>query len=166
MTDHIINDRIRAEQLRVIDGEENLGVLSRAEALDRARSQGLDIILIAPQANPPVAKILDYNKFLYEERKRKSVAKARSKKSEVKELRLSPVIGEGDLVRTAERAKEFIKDGNRVKISIVLKGREAAYPHVAMEKIHRFTKELEGVAKLESEPKQMGNTIIVVYLSI
>lgn len=165
MQDHIINERIKATTLRVLDGEENLGVITKEEALSRARSKEKDLVLIAAEANPPVAKILDYQKFLYEEKKKKSAAKAKSKKSEVKELRLSATIGEGDLLKRAERAKEFIKDGNRVKISIILKGREMAYPDIALQKIKKFEKEVEDTARLEAEPKVMGKLIIAVFIA-
>lgn len=165
MQEHVINERIKALNLRVIDGEENLGVITRDEALNRARTKELDLVLIAAEANPPVAKILDYQKFLYEEKKKKSAAKVKSKKSEVKELRLSATIGEGDLVKRADRAKQFIKDGNRVKISIILKGREVAYPNIALEKIRRFETEVEDAAKLEDQPKVMGKLIIAVFIA-
>lgn len=165
MQEHIINERIRATTLRVIDGEENLGVITKDEALRRAHSKEKDLVLIAADANPPVAKILDYQKFLYEEKKKKSASKAKSKKSELKELRLSATIGEGDILKRADRAKEFIKDGNRVKISIILRGREAAYPDVAIEKIRKFEKEVEDAAKMEEEPKVLGKLITAVFIA-
>lgn len=164
MNQYIINERINAEKVLVLEGENNLGVMSKWDAVKLAREKELDLVLIAPQAIPPVAKILDFNKFLYEERKKKSTSKAKSKKSELKELRLSPTIGDGDLLRMAERAKEFIKEGNRVKASIFLKGRENAYPEIAIEKMGKFTKEMEDVAKVESAPKFMGNLVIAVYI--
>jgi translation initiation factor IF-3 len=163
MQQYFVNERIRATNLMVIHDGNNLGVLSKDEALKIAKEHELDLVLIAPQATPPVAKILDFSKFLYDERKKTSAAKAKSKKSEVKELRLSPNIGDGDLQKRAERAKEFISDGNKVKITVVLKGREAAYPHIAMEKVDKFTKELEDTARLENEVKRMGNMIVAVY---
>ena len=165
MQDHIINERIRATNLIVIDGSENLGLMSRDDALRYARSKEKDLVLIASNAAVPVAKVLEYNKFLYEEKKKKAAVKAKSKKSELKELRLSATIGEGDLTKRAERAVGFIKDGNRVKISILLQGREAAYPDIAMEKIRRFSTELEGIAKPESDPKIQGKLITVIYLA-
>ena len=165
MQGHIINEWIQFKTLRVIDGEENLGIISKEEALRIARSKETDLVIIAAEANPPVAKILDYSKFLYEEKKKKAATKAKSKKSEIKELRLSAKIGDGDLMKRAERTKGFIKDGNRVKISIFLKGREAAYPEIALEKIKKFTHEVEDTAKLEDEPKIQGKLITAVYLA-
>lgn len=163
MNIHQINERIKATQLRVIDENINLGVLNKEEALKIARSKELDLVLIADQAVPPVAKIMNYKKFLYEEKKKKSASKARSKKSEIKELRLSPTIGFGDLSKRAERAKEFINNGNRVKISIQLQGREMAYPEIGFEKIKLFEQQINDTAKLESEPKLMGKNIIALF---
>ena len=160
-----INEKIRAKELRVISDEgENLGVLPTQEALKLAREKELDLVLIAPAINPPVAKILEFNKFLYEERKKKSAAKTKSKKSELKELRFGPTTDEGDVSRLIYRAKEFIEDGNRVKISVVLRGRENLYPEIGFEKIKRVESDLSQIAKTESEPKKMGNTISMVFV--
>ena len=145
---------------------ENLGVMSTADALKLARENELDLVLISEQANPPVAKILEYNKFLYEERKKSSAVKAKAKKSELKEFVFGPTIGEGDITVRVERSKEFIKDGNRVKISVKLKGREAEYPALAFEKIERFSEELADVAKPENEPRRNGNIISATFSKI
>lgn len=153
--------------LRVItvDGE-NLGVLKTEEALRAAEERELDLVLITEGANPPVAKILDFNKFLYDERKKSSAAKAKSKKSELKEFVFGPTIGESDIQVRISRSREFLEDGNRVKITIKLKGREAQYPQLGFEKIERFTKELKDLAKPESAPRLMGNIINVTYVRI
>jgi translation initiation factor IF-3 len=164
MDNHIINERIRAQKLMVISEGKSLGVMSRDDALKLAMEKGLDLVLIAPTSEPPVAKILDYNKFLYEERKKKSQAKAHSKKSELKELRISSSMGEGDVKTRIERAKEFILEGNRVKVSAYLRGREAAYPEFVFEKFAKITKELEEVAKPEGDIKQNGKEISIVYV--
>jgi translation initiation factor IF-3 len=133
--------------------------MKREEALEVARKKDLDLVLVVPNANPPVAKIVDFAKFLYEEKKKESSAKAKSKKTEVKELRLSPTTGEGDIQRFVKRAKEFIEDGDKVKITVKMKGREAMFPDVAEEKIRKIEKELENVAKLENNPKRQGNIV-------
>ncbi|HLB51939.1 MAG TPA: translation initiation factor IF-3 [Patescibacteria group bacterium] len=162
-----MNERIRSPQLRVITGTgENLGVMSTADALKLAKEKELDLVLISEQANPPVAKILEYNKFLYEERKKTSAVKAKAKKSELKEFVFGPTIGEGDIAIRVERSKEFIKEGNRVKISVKLKGREAEYPDLGFEKIKRFQEELADVAKLESEPRRNGKIISATFCKI
>jgi len=149
--------------MRVITNDgENLGVISKQEALQIAGDRGLDLVLIGPNADPPVAKILDFTKFLYEEKKKKSGSKG--KKSELKELRFGPTTGEGDINRHIKRATEFIDDGNRVKINVVLKGREMMYPDLAFEKVNRIINELSEVARPEAETKQQGNSIFVIIV--
>ncbi len=122
------------------------------------------MVLIAEEAKPPVAKILDFNKFLYEERKKESAAKAKSKKSELKELRLSSTIGEGDLMQRVNRAKEFLSENNRVKFNLKLRGREFMNPKLAFEKVNRVLSELSEVGRAEEEPKVVNKSIIVVVL--
>ena len=139
---------------------ENLGVMNTTEALRLAREKELDLVLISEQANPPVAK------FLYEERKKSSAVKAKAKKSELKEFVFGPTIGESDIASRVERSKEFIKDGNRVKITVKLKGREGEYPQLGFEKIDRFREELSEAAKLESAPRRNGNIITATFCKI
>lgn len=131
--------------------------------MKKAQEAELDLIVVGPGATPPVAKILDFKKFLYEERKKKSTSKAKSKKTEIKELRLSPTIGIGDIRRLAERTKEFIEDGNRVKVTVAMKGRQAMFPEVAMQKIKAFETEVAEFAKMDDEPKKMGNIIKATF---
>lgn len=143
---------------------ENLGVMGTAEALKLAQQKGADLIVIAENAKPPVAKVLDFNKFLYDEKKKEAQSKARSKKSELKELWFGPAIGEGDLRIKAKRADEFLKEGHRVRLTVNMRGREQAYPQIGMEKIKWIEKELQGVGKLEREPEIKGNKIIAVLV--
>jgi translation initiation factor IF-3 len=165
-TYYITNEKIRARELRVIaDKGENLGVLSTQEALRIARERELDLVLIAPEVEPPVAKILDFKKFLYDERKRKSAAKAKVKKSEIKELKFGPSTGVGDMSHYIERAKEFIKEGNRVKITVVMRGREAMFPDIAFQKLKKFEDEVSDLAKSEAEPRRNGNMISEVLVA-
>lgn len=158
------NEQIKAEEIRLISAKgENLGVVKTREALDRAKEEELDLVLIVPNANPPVAKIVDFKKFLYEERKKASTARAKSKKTDIKEFWLSPSTGEGDIQRFIKRAREFILDGNKVKITVKMRGREAMFPEVAMEQIKRMGDGLSEIAKMESEPKRMGNMIWTIF---
>lgn len=160
-----LNNTIRAKELRVIGGEgENLGVIPTMEALKKAREQDLDLVVIAEGAKPPVAKILDFNKFLYEENKKSSAAKAKSKKSELKEFRLGPNIGEGDLQIRVKRAREFLEDGNRVKFTVQLRGREKAFPDVAIEKLEIIEKALADIAKTEGGIKKVPNDIRATFV--
>ncbi len=158
------NEQIKAEEIRLISAKgENLGVVKTREALDRAKEEELDLVLIVPNAKPPVAKIVDFKKFLYEERKKASTARAKSKKADIKEFWLSPSTGEGDIQRFIKRAREFILDGNKVKITVKMRGREAMFPEVAMGQIKRIEDGLSEIAKMENEPKRMGNMIWTIF---
>ena len=139
-------------------------MIKTGEAIQKARNEEMDLVLVVPNANPPVAKIVEFSKFLYEERKKASNAKAKSRKTDVKEFRLGPTTGEGDIQRFVKRAKEFIEDGDKVKITVKMRGREVMFPEVAFDKIKKIEKELVEVAKLESEPKRMGNMISGIFV--
>ncbi len=143
---------------------ENLGVMKTGEAIQKARDEEMDLVLVVPNANPPVAKIVEFSKFLYEERKKASTAKAKSKKTDVKEFRLGPTTGEGDIQRFVKRAKEFIENGDKVKITVKMRGREVMFPEIAYDQIKKIEKELVEVAKLENEPKRMGNMISGIFV--
>jgi len=143
---------------------ENLGVMETRKALQLAEEQELDVVVITENANPPVAKLVDFNKFLYAERKKQSDAKGKSKQTELKELRLSTTISEGDVKQRVNRAVEFLDEGNVVKVSLMMKGRQAMFPQVAQEKIAQFIKLLEPYAKVESATKRMGNTLSVTFV--
>lgn len=119
-------------------------------------------MVIAEGANPPVAKILDFNKFLYEENKKSSSTKG--KKSELKEFRFGPAIGEGDLQTRIRRARDFIIEKNQVKFTVQLKGRQAAYPQIATEKLQRVVEELSDVAKPDGEIKARGPFVFVTMI--
>jgi translation initiation factor IF-3 len=121
--------------------------------------------LIATELQPPVAKILDFNKFLYQENKKKSAAKAKSKRSELKEVRIGPSVGSGDVQRYLTRSKEWLADGNRVKVTVSMRGRENLFPEKAFEKIELFTQGLEEVAKPEDMPRRMGNMVSLVFIA-
>lgn len=114
-----INERIFASTLRVLDNEgKQIGVLSKAEALDKAKSENLDLVEIAPQAKPPVAKIIDFNKFLYQEEKKKREEKKKAKVSETKEVRLGPFMSDNDLSVMVKRAKDFLLAGDKVRLVV------------------------------------------------
>jgi len=129
-----------------------------------AIERGLDLIVVSPNAEPPVAKILDFKKFLYQERKEKTKAKIRSKKTDTKEIMFKPFTAEGDLNWQMARAKEWLTEGNRVKVWVAMKGRSASHPEISREKIQKFITELETVAKAEGSPEQKGNVISVLFI--
>jgi len=138
--------------------------MKKNEAIDLARKEEMDLVLMVPHANPPVTKIVDFTKFLYEEKKKASSAKSKSRKTDIKELRLGPTTGSGDIQRFVKRARDFIDDGDKVKITVKMKGREAMFPEVAVDKIKTIEKELIDVAKMENEPKRAGNIIWAIFV--
>lgn len=162
----LVNEKIRFAQLRVIGGSgENLGVMTREQALDEAVKKDLDLVVITESANPPVAKILDFNKFLYDSRKKEASARAKSKKSGLKELRFGPAIGDGDLMQRIERAREFLGNGHRVRFTVKLRGREQSHPEIGLERLNRAIKELEGSAKTEADVKRIGNMMTITLVA-
>ena len=119
-----INNQIKAPELRVLtDDEDNLGVLSFAEAIEKAKEAGLDLIEISPKANPPVAKIMDYGKFQYTESKKQKVAKSKAHTVEVKNIQIKVGTGDHDLGLKAKKSSEWLKEGHRIKIDLFLPGR-------------------------------------------
>ncbi len=114
---------------------------------------------------PPVAKVVDFNKYLYEEKRKSRAARVKSKKSEIKELRLTPMTSEGDIQRFAKRAKEFMAEGNKVKITVKMRGRQITHPEVAREKLKKVADEIAEVAKIEDEPKLMGGMLSAVFIA-
>lgn len=139
-------------------------MLKTEEALRIAQERKLDLVVISPNAVPPVAKILDFKKFLYQENKDKTKAKTRSKKSETKEIMFKPFTGEGDLNWQIGRAKAWLAEGNRVKVWVAMRGREVAHPEICFEKIDKFIGSLENEGKVESKPERKGNVVSVMFL--
>ena len=142
--------------MRVIGAQgEQIGVVSREEAINLARIAELDLVLIAPKAAPPVAKITDFKKFLYTQEKKLKEAKKGAKKSGVKDIQLSLFIGPADFDRMVNKGKEFIDDGNQVRLNLTLRGREAAKRDMALELMHKYIK-LMGDINISKEPRLEG----------
>lgn len=157
-----LNHRIEAPELRVIDAEGNqVGVLNKQDALRHAQSQSLDLVLIAERAQPPVAKIIDFKKFLYQEEKKAKEAKKGIKKSIVKDIKMSLFIGPADLDRLAEKGREFLEEGNQVRINLTLKGREVVKKDMGIELVKRFVGML-GEVNMAKEPRVEGRVIRAV----
>lgn len=156
---YFINYRIDSPTLRVLNEKgEQIGVLSKDEALKKAQEQGLDLVLIAPKANPPVAKIIDFKKFLYQEEKKAKEAKKGVKKSTTKDINLSLFIAEADFLRLVNKAKEFLNQGHQVRINLTLKGRENAKKPMAFELVNKFLDNL-GEINISKPPKLEGRVI-------
>ena len=157
-----LNFRIQATELRVIDTKgELLGVMSKDEALEKARAQGLDLVLIAQNAKPPVAKITDFKKFLYQEEKKLKEAKKGAKKSDVKDIKLSLFVSDHDKERFIKRTKEFLKDGHQVRLNLTLRGREIIKKPMAIVFLNDFISKLDEV-NVSKEPRVEGRVVRAV----
>ena len=159
----MINEQIRDREIRLIGSNGvQLGIMSAREAMKLAEEAELDLVKIAPNAKPPVCKIIDYGKYRYELARKEKEAKKKQKTVEVKEIRLSPNIDTNDLNTKVNAAKKFISKGNKVKITLRFRGREMA--HIAQSKhiLDDFAKEGEEVAVVEKAPKQEGRSISMV----
>ena len=152
------NDRIRATEVRVIGPEgTNLGVMTSRKALELAKKVGLDLIEVSPSARPPVCRILDFGKFLYEESKKAKDTKQASTK--LKEVKFRVGIGEHDFVTKLRRAEGFLDHGNKVKLTLQFRGRENEYRQLGFERVKLAAKELEGVASTDSDPRLVGRQV-------
>jgi len=157
---YLINERIPSDRLRVIDSEgKQLGILSKQEALAKAKALELDLVLVAPNAQPPVAKLIDYNKFLYQENKKER--KAKKSKSETKDINLSLFAAKNDFERLVRRGQEFINEGNQLRLNLVLRGRELTKVPMAIELINKFINQL-GKVKIVKPPKLEGTVVRAV----
>lgn len=157
------NDRIFAHTLRVLDIEgKQIGILSKQEALASAREQGLDLVEIAPLAKPPVAKIIDFKKFLYQEEKKKREEKRKAKVSETKEIRLGPFMSENDLAVSIKRCREFLEEGNKIRLVVKFKGRQVTHPEFGFNTIKKLTDQLSDISKIDREPHLEGKQMIAL----
>ncbi|TVR15785.1 MAG: translation initiation factor IF-3 [Planctomycetota bacterium] len=162
-----VNDKIRVSSVRLINAEgEQLGVVSIDDARRAAQEAELDLVEVAPNARPPVCRIMDYGKFLFEQQKKERAQKKRQASTDVKEIRLRPGTGKGDMEIKARHAREFIADGHKVGIQLQFRGRERAHPEIAIEVIDAFAKMLEDVAKMEQAPRQEGRRMNAVLAPI
>jgi len=153
----IMNDDIRVPEVRCnIDGGESLGVISIDEAMDKANELNLDIVLIAPDAKPPVAKIMDYGKYKYQKEKQLKEQRKNQVKIVVKEIKLSVKIAENDIAYKVKHAREFLEKGYHVKFRVFLKGREMAHPEAGKEVLLRVWPMVEDIAVMEKPPKFEG----------
>lgn len=158
-----INENIKAKEVRLIDENgENRGIVSIREALAIADDAGLDLIEISPQAVPPVCKVLDYGKYKYEVQKRKNEAKKNQKVVEIKELKLRPMIDTHDYEVKIKQAKKFIAQGNKVKFTMRYKGRELSANDMGREVLNNILEDLEGLIKVDSEPKLEGRQMMMI----
>ncbi len=159
---YTINFRITATNLRVVDDQSKfIGLLTKEVALRMAEEKGLDLVLIAPNAKPPVAKIIDFKKFLYQTEKKEKEAKKGIKKSIVKDLKVSLFIAVADLERMVKKGKLFLNDGNQVRLNLTLKGREIGKKQMAFDLLKKFIG-LLGEVNVSKEPRLEGRVIRAV----
>ena len=157
---HEINEEIIDKELRVIsDDGEQLGIMSAEEALKIAEEKELDLVKISPMAKPPVCKIMDYGKYRFEQAKREKEAKKNQRVMEVKEIRMSPSIGENDLQTKLKAALKFLADGDRVKVSIRFRGREMAHTNIGEQILRDFADKCSELANLDKQPKLEGRNM-------
>jgi translation initiation factor IF-3 len=156
----VLNDEIRAREVRCIgDDGTQYGIISRDEALEKAEELGLDLVLIAPDAKPPVCKIMDYGKFKYQQEKKKKEAKKKQKVIEVKEIKLSVKIAENDVAYKVKHAREFLEAGKHVKFRVFLRGREMANPEAGVAVLERVWPMVEDIASRDKAPNLEGRYV-------
>lgn len=159
----MINEQIRDKEVRLIGPNgDQLGIMSAKEAMFKAQEAGLDLVKIAPNAKPPVCKIIDYGKYKYELARKEKEARKKQKTIEIKEVRLSPNIDVNDMNTKANAARKFISKGDRVKVTLRFRGREMAHMHASKHVLDDFAELLSDVATVEKAPKVEGRSMTMV----
>jgi len=159
--EHRINDMIRVPEVRIVGDNSEPKVYSTREAQDLARSLNLDLVEISPNAKPPVCRIVDYNKFLYEKKKKEKEIKSKANKVEIKELRFTPNTDEHDIEFKAKHAEKFLEDGNKVKASLMFRGRSIVFKERGELLLLQFAKRLEEHATVEQLPLLEGKRMMM-----
>ncbi len=160
---HKINNRIDSRDVRLIDAEgNNVGVVPTRQAMIMAEEAGLDLVEISPDANPPVAKILDYGKFRFQEQKRLAEARKKQKVVELKEIKLRPMIDDHDYEVKMRAAKRFFEEGDKVKVTLRFRGREMDHQELGHKLLNKVKADTGEVAKVELEPRFEGRQIIMI----
>lgn len=159
----LLNDDIEAAEVRLVaaDGSQR-GVVPRAEALAEARQAGLDLVLVVADASPPVCKVMDYGKHLFELKKTKAAQRKKQKQIQVKEMKFRPGTEEGDYQVKLRNLKRFLEDGDKTKVSLRFRGREVVHPEIGMNLMTRIAADLDDLGSVESEPKFEGRQVIMV----
>ena len=158
-----INEQIKAKEVQLIDEEGNKrGSISIQEALDIAYEKKLDLVLVAPNAEPPVCKMMNYGKYKFEQAKKEKEARKKQKTTEVKEIRITPNIEQHDFEFKAKNARKFIEDGNKVKITVRFRGRELNYVKLGEETLNEFIDALADVSVVEKKPLLEGKNMFII----
>lgn len=160
--EHQINEEIRDKEVRLISNDgEQLGIVAIQKAQEIAVEKGMDLVKIAPQAKPPVCKIMDYGKFRFEQAKREKEARKNQRVVEIKEIRLTPNIDIGDLNTKLKNACRFLKDGDKVKVSVRFRGREVTHSSLGQDLLHRFAELCSECSTVEKQPKLEGRQMLM-----
>lgn len=160
---HLINEAIRAREVRLIGSNgDQLGIKPFREALQMAQDADLDLVNVAPQANPPVCRIMDYGKYRYEQSKREKEARKNQKIINIKEVRLSPSIEENDVQTKLKNIRKFLEQGDKVKLSIRFRGREITHQQIGRKILDRIAVEIKEIADVERAPKLEGRQMIMI----
>jgi translation initiation factor IF-3 len=160
--DHQINEEITDKELRLIgDDGAQLGIMSASQALDIAAEKGLDLVKISPNAVPPVCKIMDYGKYRFEQTKREKEARKNQHIIEIKEIRMSPSIGDNDFNVKLRNGQKFLKDGDRLKVAVRFRGREMAHTAIGEELLNKFAAECADIATVDKAPKLEGRNMSI-----
>ena len=163
--EHQINEEIRDPQVRVIDSDgTQLGIISSKEALNIAASKDMDLVKIAPAANPPVCKIMDYAKYCFEQSKREKEARKNRKTIDVKEIKMSSMIDTHDFETKVNQATKFLKGGDRLKVEVRFRKRTVAHPQFGEELLNKFADAIAEVGVVDKQPKMEGRSY-VMYVS-
>ncbi len=159
----LLNEEIRFSSVRLVgaDGGQR-GVVSREDALAEARASGLDLVLVAPEAEPPVCKVMDYGKHLFELKKSKAAQRKKQKQIQVKEIKFRPGTEEGDYQVKLRNLKRFLEEGDKAKISLRFRGREVVHPEIGMTLMSRIAEDLDELGSVEAEPKFEGRQVVMV----
>ncbi|MBD5431833.1 translation initiation factor IF-3 [Lactobacillus agrestimuris] len=160
----ILNERIRANEVRLIDADgEQVGVVTKSEALRRASDEGLDLVLISPNAKPPVARIMDYGKYRFEQQKKLKESRKKSKTVSVKEIRLSPTIEGNDFDTKLKHVQKFLtKEGAKVRVSIRFRGRAITHKELGQQVLEKMAEATSDIATVTSKPKMEGRSMFLM----
>ena len=159
----MVNETIRAREVRLIGvNGDQLGVKSKAEAIQIAEEANLDVVVVSPKAKPPVAKIMDYGKYRFEQQKKKREARKKQKTVSIKEIRLSPTIDTNDFNTKLKNAKKFLGKGDKVRVSIRFKGRAITHKDIGRKVLERMAEDTSDIARIEARPKMDGRSMFLV----
>jgi len=159
---HLLNDEIREPEVRLISEEgEQLGIMSSEQALQIAEEREMDLVLISPQAKPPVCRIMDYGKFRFEQTKKEKEARKNQRIIEVKEIRMSPGIDTNDFNTKLKNGQKFLLDGDRLKVTVRFRGREMAHTNIGEQLLTNFAAQCTEIATLDKNPKLEGRNMSI-----